>query len=82
MPADTISRANLDGTGIQNIALNQIDPTGVAVDGQHVYWGNLEGGTIGRENLAGPFIPSSSSSRAQAVRRGWRSTRCRWHRRR
>jgi sugar lactone lactonase YvrE len=39
--ADIISRANPDGTDTQNIALNQKDPTGVAVDGQHVYWGTL-----------------------------------------
>jgi Bacterial Ig-like domain (group 3) len=38
--ADTISRANLDGSGIQNnlITVGWVYLEGIAVDGTHVYW--------------------------------------------
>ena len=36
---DTIGRANLDGTGVdQRFIEGAINPCGVAVDGAHVYW--------------------------------------------
>jgi hypothetical protein len=50
-----IRRANLDGTGVVDIAPAS-QPCGVAVDDNFVYWANFNGGagtTIGRANLDG-----------------------------
>jgi hypothetical protein len=57
--ADTIGRANLDGSGLdQSFISGATDPIGVAVDAQHVYWTNGPG-TIGRANLDGSGIDQS-----------------------
>jgi virginiamycin B lyase len=67
---DAIGRANLDGSGVNPSFINPIPvatgaytPTGVAVDGTHVYWSaNLINGTgheewvLGRASLAGSSI--------------------------
>jgi virginiamycin B lyase len=48
----TIGRANLDGTGANQSFITGVEnPTGVAVDGTHVYWAGTRG--IGRANLDG-----------------------------
>jgi hypothetical protein len=54
----TIGRANLDGTGVaQNFIITSADnPSGVAVDGTHVYWTHPSGHTIGRANLDGTGV--------------------------
>lgn len=52
--ADSIGRANLDGTGVdQSFVTGASDPVGVAVDGGHVYWTNRATNTIGRADLDG-----------------------------
>src|SRR5918911_864249 len=56
----TIGRANLDGTGAsQNFIPGALNPSGVAVDGAHVYWANVNTGTIGRANLDGTGVDQS-----------------------
>ena len=58
--ADTIGRANLDGTGVdQSLIAGLESPGDVAVDGAHVYW--TYGGipAIGRANLDGTGIDPS-----------------------
>jgi len=58
--SDTIGRANLDGTGVnQSFITGASTPVGVAVDGQHVYWGNQGPRTIGRANLDGSGVNQS-----------------------
>jgi virginiamycin B lyase len=50
----TIGRANLDGTGANQSFIAEADfATGLAVDAQHVYWGNRFYDTIARANLDG-----------------------------
>jgi hypothetical protein len=55
--ANTIARAANDGTQVN---LNFIEGTyggvGVAVDANHVYWGNASNGSIGRANLDGSGV--------------------------
>src|SRR5436309_15265364 len=57
----TIGRANLDGTGVNQsfITGGKITPTGVAVDGAHVYWANYVGNTIGRADGDGTGVNQS-----------------------
>ena len=79
----TIGRANLDGSGVdQSFITGANVPTGVAVDGQHVYWTNQLARTRsgGRTSTARASIRASSP--APTSRSGWRSMRCRWRRRR
>src|SRR5258705_103904 len=69
----TIGRAETDGTGANQSFITGVNgPYGVAVDGSHVYWGNLNGNTIGRADLDGSnpnqsFIGGASSPRGLAV---------------
>jgi hypothetical protein len=63
-----IARANLDGTGVNNnFMAGETAPSGVAVDGSHIYWvnralqrfGPAAIGTIGRANLDGTGVNQS-----------------------
>jgi virginiamycin B lyase len=67
-----IGRANLDGMGIDESLIGGIDPTGVAVDSEHIYWTWSEcgaecstaelqtaAGGIGRANLDGTGVDES-----------------------
>jgi sugar lactone lactonase YvrE len=76
--SNTIGRANLDGTGVnQSFITAADDPFGVAVDGQHIYWTNYGNGsvhstTIGRAKLDGSdatqsFITGADQPAAVAV---------------
>jgi hypothetical protein len=52
-----IGRANNDGSGANpNFITGQREPCGLAVDSQHIYWGNEIGGSIGRANLDGSGV--------------------------
>lgn len=54
--ADSIERANLDGTGATGIVTGAQYPCGIAVDATHIYWANSNGAsgtTLGRANLDG-----------------------------
>jgi outer membrane protein OmpA-like peptidoglycan-associated protein len=52
----SIGRANLDGTSVdQTFIATAHPPTGVGVDGNHVYWGTA-GGRIGRADLDGTHV--------------------------
>jgi hypothetical protein len=65
----TIGRANLDGTGAGSLK-NANKPTGVAVDGTHLYWADNAYSTIGRANLDGTgarFIIGASNPTGVAV---------------
>ena len=62
-----IGEANLDGTGV-NLSLisapgpypSQFSfPAGIAVDGQHIYWSNVENDTIGEANKDGTGVNQS-----------------------
>jgi virginiamycin B lyase len=65
-----IGRANLDGSDPTELFIPIADasgPTGVAVDGQYIYWTNQTTGGIGRANLDGSdpnesFISSADTS--------------------
>jgi virginiamycin B lyase len=49
---NTIGRANLDGTGVDQSFVPRADePCGVAVDASHVYWADTD--AVGRANLDG-----------------------------
>jgi sugar lactone lactonase YvrE len=49
-----VGRANLDGSGANpGFVAGGNSPALVAIDGQHIYWANLNGTTIGRANLDG-----------------------------
>ena len=71
--ANTIGRANLDGTGAkENFITGTSYPRGIAVDASHLYWANSSTGTIGRANLDGSnvnqsFIAGASSPQGVAV---------------
>ena len=59
--ADTIGRASLDGTQVdQNFIAAPGAPVGIAVDDQHVYWStdNLGSIAIGRANIDGTGVDS------------------------
>jgi hypothetical protein len=65
----TVGRANLDGTGAGSLK-SASKPTGVAVDGSHVYWADNAYSTIGRANLdgtGGRFIIGASKPTGLAV---------------
>ena len=73
---DSIGRAKIDGTGIDQALLSPATaggtPQGVAVDGQHIYWANLVDNAIGRANLDGTgvdqtFITGASAPQGVAV---------------
>jgi hypothetical protein len=57
----TISRANLDGTGVnENFITGTSNAWCCATDGKHIYWGNggpaLTGTSVGRANLNGTGV--------------------------
>jgi hypothetical protein len=55
----TIGRANLDGTGVNQSFIDGANqPCGVAADGAHLYWANIDG-SIGRANLDGTGVNQS-----------------------
>ncbi len=63
---NSIGRANLDGTGVDQSFITGLsrDSPGVAVDSRHIYWANTDlqttdAGTIGRANLDGTGINQS-----------------------
>jgi hypothetical protein len=64
-PPGNIARANLDGTGVDQSFITDLNPPpgspiyGVAVDGAHVYWTSPDAGTIGRANLDGTGVNPS-----------------------
>jgi hypothetical protein len=59
----TLGRSNLDGTGTnQGFITNTPAPSGLAVDGQHIYWANASANTIGRANLDGSRRTRTSSA--------------------
>ncbi len=52
-----IGEANLDGSNpIQEFITGASAPEGVAVNGQHIFWGNNTTGTIGEANLEGKEV--------------------------
>ena len=72
---NTIGRANLDGTGVnQNFITGASDPNGVAVDANHVYWANYVTNAIGRANLDGTGVNQSFITGASPLPTAWRST--------
>lgn len=65
-----VGRGNLDGSNVQQgfIPGNGLHATGVAVDGQHIYWADQVAGTIGRANLDGSGVnPTFITGAAQPV---------------
>ena len=53
--ATTIGRARLDGTGVEHSFVSGAGrrPCGVALDSKHIYWGELQGGKVGRPDEGG-----------------------------
>ena len=53
--ATTIGRARLDGTGVEHSFVSGTGrrPCGVALDRKHIYWGELQGGKVGRPDEGG-----------------------------
>jgi hypothetical protein len=53
--ATTIGRARLDGTGVEHSFVSGTGrrPCGVALDRKHIYWGELQGGTVGTPDEGG-----------------------------
>ena len=45
-----ISRARLDGTAVNSVFITGVNPYGIAVDNEHIYWANRPD-TIGRVNF-------------------------------
>src|SRR4029079_6379256 len=72
---NTIGRAELDGvTGkTQSFVTGASGPAAVAVDGQHIYWGNVHNNTIGRADLDGvtnknqSFIPDTFTADPEGI---------------
>ena len=67
---DSIGRANLDGTGVDQNFILTVDPRDIAVDGEHIYWTTASG--IGRAKLDGTdvepsFIPSVGDAPLRSV---------------
>ncbi|MDX6622693.1 MAG: hypothetical protein QOE75_625 [Solirubrobacterales bacterium] len=75
--AGTIGRANLDGTGGNEIFIAGLgDPCGVAVDGTHIYWTDTGTNMIGRARLDGSgvqpaFIAAGSAPCGVALAGGY-----------
>ena len=66
---DTIGRANLDGTGVnQSFISGASSPIGIAVDADHIYWENFATNTIGRANLDGTGVNQSFITRQHPAR--------------
>ena len=73
---DSIGRANLDGTGVDQNFILTGDPRDIAVDGEHIYWTTASG--IGRAKLDGtdvepsfiPWSPGDPPPRSVAVDAG------------
>ena len=68
---NTIGRANLDGSGVNQSFITTTTPDGLSVDSSHIYWENSTN-TIGRANLDGSgvndsFITTSNAPRGTAV---------------
>jgi hypothetical protein len=78
----SIERANLNGTGInEHFIEGATNPSGIAVDGNHIYWTNYghyqsnQGSSIGRANLDGSranehFITGSQNACGLAIAAG------------
>ena len=71
---DSIGRAKLDGTGVDERFIETAFPASVAVDDAHVYWSGV-GGAIGRANVDGTgveenFITGANLPGAVAVDAG------------
>jgi len=71
---NTIGRANLDGTAVDQSFIVTGAPAacGLAVDGAHIYWADINAGKIGRANLDGTgsdpnFITGAGSPCGVAV---------------
>lgn len=67
-----IGRANIDGSGVNPTLIKTNHATGLAADGQHIYWGENELGWIGRANLDGSratqtFVPAPGDPCSVAV---------------
>ena len=73
---NTIARANLDGTGVnENFITGANAPVGVAVDAHYVYWANFVSNTIARANLDGTgAIQDFISGAPMSLTQGWGST--------
>ncbi len=55
VPTNTIGRANLDGTGVdQSFITGATEPAGLAVDARYLFWANND--AIGRANLFGTDV--------------------------
>jgi len=54
-----ISRANLDGTNVNQSFITGASGPGLAVDGSYIYWTNVDAGTIGRAKLDGSEVNQS-----------------------
>ena len=60
--SSTLGRANLDGTGVDQSFITGTSTSrlyGVAVAGQHIYWGDFVANGIGRANLDGTGVDQS-----------------------
>ena len=72
LDSNKIGRANLNGTGVDPGFTSRVNPVGVAVDADHIYWTSW-GGRIGRAKLDGngvdrKFIKASTSDPSQISR--------------
>jgi hypothetical protein len=73
-----VGRANLDGTDARPNFIHAPDANGIAIEGQHLYWGTVApflaaSKTVGRANLDGTGV-NRASSPAPATPACWRST--------
>ena len=67
---DTIGRANLDGTQVNERSSRSGHPSGVAVDGAHVYWAQPQHDRARQAERHGRATGASSPARATPRRRG------------
>jgi hypothetical protein len=60
---EAIGRAEIDGGGVDPTFIDfeedEIEPSSVAIDSEHVYWTSFDGGAIGRASLDGSEIDPS-----------------------